>query len=120
MPSSGVHVSSPPVGVLVGTCAGVRTSDCACVYAGQTSQTPLPQLLSPSLLPTSPRLGAQATVGGCHGEVTLTATGDSLGGRKERILPPPAPDTPLLSRKPWPPETRQDGLGWMLLARDVS
>lgn len=26
----------------------------------------LPRLLSPSMLPTSPRLCAQATVGGCH------------------------------------------------------
>ena len=26
----------------------------------------LPRLLSPSVLPTSPRLRAQATVGGCH------------------------------------------------------
>lgn len=56
----------------------------------------LPRLLSPSVLPTSLRLGAQATVGGCHWEVTLTAVGDSLGGRKERILPPLAQDTPLL------------------------
>lgn len=56
----------------------------------------LPRLLSPSVLPTSPRLGAQATVGGCHWEVTLTAKSDSLGGRKERILSPPAQDTPLL------------------------
>lgn len=55
----------------------------------------LPRLLSPSMLPTSPRLCAQATVGGCHWEVTLTAMGDSLGGRK-KILPPPAQDTPLL------------------------
>lgn len=56
----------------------------------------LPRLLSPSMLPTSLRLGAQATVGGCHWEVTLTAMGDSLGDRKKRILSPPAQDTPLL------------------------
>lgn len=49
------------------------------------------RLLSPSVLPTSPRLSAQATVGGCHWKVTLTAMGDSLGGRKERMLPPPGP-----------------------------
>lgn len=55
----------------------------------------LPRLLSPSLLPTSPRLCAQATVGGCHWEVTLTTMGDSLGGRKERILSPPAQTHPF-------------------------
>lgn len=69
------------------------------------------RLLSPSVLPTSPRLSAQATVGGCHWEVTLTTMGDSLGGRKERILPPQPQDTPLLPWEAWSPEARQDGLG---------
>lgn len=52
------------------------------------------------MLPTSPRLSARATVGGCHREVTLTTQGDSLEGRKERILPPLAQDTPLLPSRP--------------------
>lgn len=63
------------------------------------------------MLPTSPGLSAQATVGGCHWEVTLTAMGDSLGGRKESILPLQAWDTPLLScEASWPQGARQDEL----------
>lgn len=63
------------------------------------------------MLPTSPRLSAQATVGGCHWKVTLTTMGDSLEGRKERILSPLAQDTPFLLWKSWPQEAGQDGLG---------
>lgn len=70
------------------------------------------------MLPTSPRLGARATVGGCHREVTLTTQGDSLEGRKERILPPPAQDTPLLPSRPglW----RLCRMGWASLGCFVS
>jgi hypothetical protein len=78
---------------------------CVCVMTVHVSVLCMPglpgplailhRLLSPSVLPTSPRLSAQATVGGCHWEVTLTAVGDSLGSRKEMILHPPAQDTPL-------------------------
>lgn len=67
--------------------------ECMCVHL-PGSLAILPRLLSPSVLPTSPRLGAQATVGGCHWEVTLTAMSDSLGDRKKRILPPPAQTHP--------------------------
>lgn len=72
----------------------MRVSECGPGLPGPL--TILPRMLSPSVLPTSPRLGAQATVGGCHWEVTLTTMSDSLGGRKERILPPLTQDTPLL------------------------
>lgn len=87
---------------------------CVCPCA----QPPRPPAILPRL-PTSPRLGAQATVGGCHWEVILTAMSDSLGGRKERILTPLAQDTPLLFWEAWAHEARQDGPGWveMLLAR---
>lgn len=76
----------------------------------------LPRLLSPSMLPTSPRLCAQATVGGCHWEVTLTAMGDSLGGRKKICLPQPRTH-PFCPESPGP--KRPGRMGWtgMLLAR---
>lgn len=59
-------------------------------------------------------------MGGCHWKVTLTAMGDSLEGRKERILSPLAQDTPFLLWKSWPQVAGQDGLGWDALGQALT
>lgn len=85
----------------LGSVPGART--CVCVWDWMTecmgapaapALAALSRLLSPSTLPTSPRLSAQAQVGGCHWEVTLTAVGDS-GGAGKRSFCLPWLDTPL-------------------------
>lgn len=103
----GSHGEAEHMGVSTPRALPVSERVCAMRVSGQAPRLPgpPPQPGQPAkaavslLAPTSPRLSAQAPVGGCHQEVTLTAASDSLGGRKERIRPPPARDTPLL-----PPE----------------
>lgn len=94
-------------------CVFVRDEMTVCVCMWTLPPRPLailPRLLSPSVLPTSPRLGAQATVGGCHWEVTLTTMGDSLeAGKRGSCLPQPrthpfcpeSPDPKRLGRMCW-------------------